>query len=556
MRAGIRDLFPSRKSKSAMWGVIALGSLITYMELAAAMIFSRLIINTEVDSSTRSTLMIAGFLLVFASIRVVSYFQSVYRLTVFEKAFRQTGGGSRAVEAWRWPMAIAMVGIIGQIARMTVVTTTVIITAWVYGLLLVACSVSAVLIVNRIGQRQYLTHLEFAAAKKNGNPPSAAERIGTRIRAGERAGLLAVGPVMVYVAVLGAGAAVGEIEAHSALVLFIAGRSASNIYGSLSNASMRFIRAQVNVEEFGNAHGETRLGVAKPVQTRPDDELLERLLSGPYAWDPPAQAFARLIDDGYVIGNLDVIGRVMRNAGFGPTGGVREQLRPAATETKRAVAPNQIWVHGCFVLPLPMSHQSSKMQVILDVYSRVIICWNLVEDVNERSINELYERACMEQNVGVGDVEMHSRAKIWGAPESLHDFLAMLRVGRTLLWRPTKEVSLLKTPLERPGFPTAFEDKVAASSWMSEFTKWYNYVFYQPDVGYLHPADVHTGLADAIAAKRQRTLNDAVENGTNVEAPEGWRIPGEAWVATLSFETIRQDPPTTWEKAFDEDEDT
>ena len=258
MRDGVRDLFPTRKTKSAMWGVVGLGVLITYMELMAAQLFSTLITNIEDLSSARTAATIGGFLLTFAAIRGVSYFQSVYRLTVFGKALRQINVGSRAAESWRWPMAIALVGMMGQIARLLAVTITVVTTAWIYGILLFICSAVAVVIVNRTGRKQYAIHHEFAAAKMRGNPPTAAERIGTRIRAGERAGLVAVGPVLVYVAALGVGAATGRVTAQSALVLFIAGRMASNMYGSLSMASMRYIRAQVNVEAYGGASSATR----------------------------------------------------------------------------------------------------------------------------------------------------------------------------------------------------------------------------------------------------------------------------------------------------------
>ena len=46
IRHGVKELFPTRRTKSAMWGLVGLGVLITYMELMAARFFSSLITNT------------------------------------------------------------------------------------------------------------------------------------------------------------------------------------------------------------------------------------------------------------------------------------------------------------------------------------------------------------------------------------------------------------------------------------------------------------------------------------------------------------------------------
>ena len=555
MRTGVKDLFSSRKAKAAMWGVVGLGVLITYMELVAVQLFSYLVTNVGGQTAQKTALLFTAFLLTFAAIKSISYFQSVYRLTVFEKAFRSISDGSRASEAWRWPMAIAMVGIIGQLARLAVVTLTVMVASWMFGLLLMLCSLITVLIVNRVGRKQYTIHHEFVEAKTAGNPPSAAKRIGTRIRAGEKAGLYSMLPILGYFAALGLGAANGSVTTQSSLLLFIAGRMANNMYGTLSNDVMRYIRAQVNVEAYsgsspsagGSTVGEVLAGVDVPAQMR----------SGSYLWEPPTQAFARLIDDGCYVGDPVTLGRVARDAGFGVNRSLRKYGRPSRQANTVAVGPNQVWLHGVYSMPTNDAAPLGYLQVVIDAFSRMIIHWRLVAERPSDDPVEFFQDACGLHQVLPDDVTLHRSTAAIGATPNLHDLLSLLGVGRTLLWSTSTTGNGPPKP-ERPAFPTGFKSLGTAEVWLAGFIPWHNEIFYQPDVGYLHPCDVHAGLADGIASMRQRTLETLLGAGDNTfpgGIPDAWLPPEEAWVEELAVRTRSKTVSDSLAQSLDEDEE-
>lgn len=559
MRAGVRDLFPTRKAKTAMWGVVGLGVVITYMELGAAQFFSILITGIEDESATRTILIFGGFLLTFAAIRGISYFQSVYRLTVFGKAFRQINTSTGAAESWRWPMAIALVGMMGQLSRLIAITVAVVAVAWMYGLLLIGCSLIAVLIVNRAGHNQYEIHHQFAQAKMAGNPPSAAERIGTRIRAGERAGLVAMGPILVYVAALGAGAATGRVSTQSALVLFISGRMASNMYGSLANASMRYIRAQVNVEAYGGASSKSsELGEGTGSGFGVTDEhVYQKISSGGYIWEPPAQAFAHLVDDGHIVGDATTIGRVAREAGFGPNRALRKQAPPPGPDKFVATAPNQVWLHGAFMVPIGESESPNCLQVVVDAFSRTVVGWRLGSEASYGDVSGVFHETCDLEGIEPDQVNLSTSGAVFGITPNLHDFLRSLGVVRTLLWTAPVPEEAPPRP-DRPEFPALFVTRAEADRWISKFVAWYNTVFYQPDIGYLHPSDVHSGLADVVTAQRQGTLEAALAAGDTrfpARIPETWLPPEKAWVDQASITTIAREVQGGGSQALDEDEE-
>ena len=548
--SGVGDLFPTRKVKMAMWGLVGLGVLTTYLELAAAQLFSDLVRTLDDEPARHSVMLLTAFVLAFGAVRGIQYFHSVYRITVFERALRKITVPSRAAEAWRWPMAIALVGMLGQLARLVVVVLTVGRTAWQFGVVLVVCSLIAMVIVNRAGRQQYAVHHQFAAAKKAGNPPSPAERIGTRIRAGERAGLIAGVPVLLFIVALGAGAASGRVPAHSALVLFVAGRMASNMYGNLSNSTMRYIRAEVNVETFGGG------APARPAARRQDREVAEPV-EGPdprtFVWEPPGQAYARLADNGRYVGDMATIGQLARQHGFGARPGTtRTVSRP---DRLTAVGPNQVWWHDEFALPLDDEDHDVRLQTIVDVFSRSIVASRIGPPTDDHGVIALFDEACDSVGIARDGVTLHSTRTVVGTPPNLYDLLRTLGVMRTLTWFGPG-IDEIPEAHQRPRVPSSFADEDAARTWVAEFTAWYNRTYYEPTIGYRHPADIHAGLADAVSEIRQRTIDDAAARGRHVPKrfPDEWSPPLEAWVDRVALATVQRAAALDEDRLDEEDD--
>lgn len=61
----------------------------------------------------------------------------------------------------------------------------------------------------------------------------------------------------------------------------------------------------------------------------------------------------------------------------------------------------------------------------------------------------------------------------------------------------------------RPDYPQRFESQAHALSWARAFFPWYNNEHHHLALGLLTPATVHFGLAQAMLAQRQATLDAA-----------------------------------------------
>jgi putative transposase len=92
--------------------------------------------------------------------------------------------------------------------------------------------------------------------------------------------------------------------------------------------------------------------------------------------------------------------------------------------------------------------------------------------------------------------------------------------------------SHFKTLKYRPNYPERFDSIKTVRSWCRSFFSWYNEVHYHSGIGYLRPADLHTGRQEMVVARRQATLDAAA--GAHPERfskrPTPHRVPTKAWV--------------------------
>jgi putative transposase len=532
---GVRDLFPTRKTRSAVIGLVALGVATTFMELFAAQLFSNMILSIGDQPASESTLLLVAFVVAFSAVKGIQYFQSVYRLTVFDRAFRRAPVAGSAAEAWRWPMAIDLVGVLCLLARLAVIIGTVAISQWTFGVVLFVCSALALYIVGRTGRKQYIIHHEFAEARRAGRPPTASERIGTRVRAGERAGLVASIPIIGFVAALGVGAVYGAIQPESALVLFIAGRMAANLYGGFSASTMRFIRAEVNVEAFGGRPSREKETTAAPSMLMAERRLLDRLTAEGALGEPPAQAAARLIDRGVFLGSSDAIGQAVRAAGFG-LGPLPPDVRDEPSR-RSASGPNEVWWVQSISIDVEEG-PPAVLNVVLDAFSRAALAWSVTSVPGRDELDALVRTATAGQGVEAADVEIVAAVWLSAGGPNVFDLLRMLGALRALRWSAPEGHAVAEAQ-QRPRIPDHLRDAGEVGRWADEFFDWYNHRHLHAELGYLHPADVHRGLADELVRARSEALDRCDIDGVAPTFPDAWAPPESADVEIGTISTKR-----------------
>jgi putative transposase len=90
---------------------------------------------------------------------------------------------------------------------------------------------------------------------------------------------------------------------------------------------------------------------------------------------PPAQVWARLLDEGTYLASISTMYRLLR--AHGESRDRRRQRTHPATAKPQLLArkPNDVWSWDIIKLPGPSRHEFYDLYVILDIYSRYAPGW-------------------------------------------------------------------------------------------------------------------------------------------------------------------------------------
>jgi hypothetical protein len=248
LRLAVIDLFPMRREKWVILGLVMFGAAISAAELFTAMLFSAIILPTNSNPRTTAevTLQAALFLTFFGSLRVAGYAQSLYRVTIFEKTFDRREDSSNPGESWRWATAMELTSLLAIAARLGAISAIFFIISPMFGVANVIVALITAEIFGVTVRKQFLTQQDFRDREKAKSPPSSAEKVRARIQASEVSSLFASVGVIVLMGVLIFLSVSGEIEPGDALVLFLAIRMIGQMYSTASSGLMRFTRARVS----------------------------------------------------------------------------------------------------------------------------------------------------------------------------------------------------------------------------------------------------------------------------------------------------------------------
>jgi putative transposase len=120
-----------------------------------------------------------------------------------------------------------------------------------------------------------------------------------------------------------------------------------------------------------------RLRPAPPNALTPAErqQLLDVLHEPRFCDLPPAQVWARLLDDGVYLGSISTMDRLWRAHGESRDRR-RQRTHPARVKPQLlARRPNDVWSWDITKLPGPSRHEFYDLYVILDIYSRYAPGW-------------------------------------------------------------------------------------------------------------------------------------------------------------------------------------
>ena len=136
--------------------------------------------------------------------------------------------------------------------------------------------------------------------------------------------------------------------------------------------------------------------------------VLATLDSEPFVDLAPAQVYAKLLEDGEYLCSTRTMYRVLAAAGQ-----VRERRaqrrHPAYVKPQLvATAPNQVWSWDTTKLPGPTKGTYYTLYVILDIFSRYIVGWQVTERESASAAQELIAACCRDQRIVHEQLTVHA----------------------------------------------------------------------------------------------------------------------------------------------------
>ena len=274
--------------------------------------------------------------------------------------------------------------------------------------------------------------------------------------------------------------------------------------------------------------------------------ILELVNEPRFAELPPARIVPMLADEGTYIASESSFSRVLRAHGqVRHRGRSKTPQRSRPPSTHVATGPRQLWCWDLTFLASRVLGQWFYLYVILDVYSRKIVGFEVHETDSSDHAVDLLRRTALSEG-------LHTLARKPvlhgdnGATMKATTVLAMLHwLGiKPSYSRPRVSddnafvEALFRTAKYRPQFPASgFADLQAARNWASQFVAWYNHEHRHSGIRFVSPAHRHAGHEHQILAHRHALYTQA-----RAANPRRWVRHTRNWtpVATVTLNPERE----------------
>lgn len=244
--------------------------------------------------------------------------------------------------------------------------------------------------------------------------------------------------------------------------------------------------------------------------------VLDVMTSPVYGSLSPKQLVPRLADEGIYLASESTLYRLRRHLGLRPgrSGTARAHVTRAST-VHRASGPNQVWSWDITYLPTVIRGRFLYLYLMLDVWSRRIVGWEVCEHESADEASKLIQRICTEAEIDPNGLVLHSDN---GKPMRGSTMVA------TLQWlgivpsfsrphvsndNPYSE-ALFRTLKHTPGYPALpFSSLEAARRWVTLFVDWYNVEHRHSGIRYVTPNERHFGHEAELLAGRHALYEQA-----------------------------------------------
>lgn len=252
--------------------------------------------------------------------------------------------------------------------------------------------------------------------------------------------------------------------------------------------------------------------------TEEETQLILSVLNSPeYASLPPSQIVPALADlDTYHCSESSMY-RILKAHKQQNHRGRSKKPESKLLSTHVATAPNQVWCWDITWLPGPAKGLHYYLYLMLDLFSRKIVGWEIHMEESAENAASLLRKACMKEGIHSSDLELvlHSDN---GSPMKGSSMLETMRQLGVVSSFSRPRVSndnayaeaIFRTCKYRPGYPyKGFKDINEAREWMQGFVAWYNLEHLHSGIKFVTPQSRHEGKDEAILANRKKVYEDA-----------------------------------------------
>jgi putative transposase len=286
------------------------------------------------------------------------------------------------------------------------------------------------------------------------------------------------------------------------------------------------------------------------------EQVLAVLDSPRFADKSPGQVWAILLDEGVYLCSQATMYRLLRERG--QSGERRAQaVRPATVKPElEADGPNQVWSWDITKLKGPVRGVYYLLYVIIDIFSRKAVHWEIWPTENGTLAKEFLQNA-IAANGGIRPGSVHADRGTSMTSNTVTGLLALLGIDQSHSRphvsndNPYSEAQF-KTLKYCPSFPGRFGSIEDANVFCAQFFTYYNHEHRHSGIGMHTPASVHDGTAAAIQARRVATLHEAF-----LAHPERFRgrrpypppLPTRVWINQPPATLQTENPPQTTQVA-------
>ena len=266
-----------------------------------------------------------------------------------------------------------------------------------------------------------------------------------------------------------------------------------------------------------------------------------------FASVPPARIVPMLADEGIYLASESTFGRVLKAHGQTTHRGrakAPRAVRPPTTHI--ASEPRQVWCWDMTYLPAQVIGQWFYLYLILDLYSRKIVGWEVHDRDHADHAAHLVRRTALAEGIAA----MATKPVLHGDNGSTLKATTVLAMLNWLGVKPSYSrprvsddnayaEALFRTAKYRPEFPTkGFADLDQARTWAAGFVHWYNVDHRHSGIRYVSPAQRHAGEDKTVLAARHALYLEARERN-----PARWSGHTRNWtpISTVTLNPERDE---------------